>query len=257
MVGLLEPGVRDDQPAVVEHVVADQPVDEGRSACGGTARARPPAGRATRPGRGRPCTLRPLQRAQQLRLVVAGHAERAARRDHPHDQAQHARRVRAAVDQVADEDRRAAFRVRWRRSRPCRSCSSFQPSSVSRVRSSAAQPWTSPMMSNGPCTSPPVVPRPLAHDLDGVDLLGAAQDVDLAEALRASAARATAAGRGAARSHHVRAEVAVGPGLVPLPGQRLGDVEHDRAPAGTSCSLASLTSDGAGVLAGRSWRRRR
>ena len=56
-------------------------------------------------------TLRALQRADQLVLVVAGDAQRVPGADHAHHQPQHAGRVGAAVDQVADEDRAAAVGV--------------------------------------------------------------------------------------------------------------------------------------------------
>ena len=50
-------------------------------------------------------TLRPRSLRDQLVLVVARARQSRARRDHAHHQPQHAGRVRAAVDQVADEDR--------------------------------------------------------------------------------------------------------------------------------------------------------
>src|SRR5205823_5985632 len=46
-----------------------------------------------------------------LVLVVAGYAEGVAGLDHRHDAAQHARAVRAAVDEVADDDGRTALGV--------------------------------------------------------------------------------------------------------------------------------------------------
>jgi len=52
------------------------------------------------------------QCAQQLVLMIARHAERVAGGHHAHDQTQHARGVRTAVDQVADEDRPAVHVVR-------------------------------------------------------------------------------------------------------------------------------------------------
>ena len=86
-----------------------------------------------------------------------------------------------------------------------------------------------------------VVPRALAHDLDRVDLLGAAQHVHAPEALLGELAErppqvAVLAG------DDVRAEVAVGPRGVALVRQRLGYVET-MASTRTLCSRASLTSD--------------
>ena len=54
---------------------------------------------------------RPAERPDQLGLVVAGHAERGAGLRHRHHLSQHARGVRAAVDQVAHEHRGPALRV--------------------------------------------------------------------------------------------------------------------------------------------------
>ncbi len=48
---------------------------------------------------------------QQLALVVAWHAQRGAVADHSHDQAKHARRVRASVDEVTHVDGPAAGRM--------------------------------------------------------------------------------------------------------------------------------------------------
>ena len=64
------------------------------------------------------------QRAQQLGLVVARHAQRIAGRDHAHHQPQHAGGVRPAVDQVADEDRAPAAGVTASTGRPGSSRSS-------------------------------------------------------------------------------------------------------------------------------------
>ena len=92
VVRLRQPGVRDHEPAAVEHVVADQAVDERAAPRRGTPRARRPAAPATRcEAVGDAVTLRPRSARGQLVLVVARHAERGPGRDHAHDQAQHAR----------------------------------------------------------------------------------------------------------------------------------------------------------------------
>jgi len=59
-----------------------------------------------------------LQFATEFVVVVAGDAQGAAGRDHIHDQAQHLRRLRPAVHQVADEDRLSALRVSVRPASP-------------------------------------------------------------------------------------------------------------------------------------------
>ena len=62
--------------------------------------------------------------------------------------------------------------------RPSRVCWNGAASAFRRSRavpssatSSSRQPWTSPMMSNGPCSSLEVVPQRLPLDLDRLDLL--------------------------------------------------------------------------------------
>ena len=50
------------------------------------------------------------QRADELRVVVAGHAEGGAGGGHAHDQAQHLGRLRAAVHEVPEEDRTPPLR---------------------------------------------------------------------------------------------------------------------------------------------------
>jgi hypothetical protein len=99
--------VGDDEATVVEHVVAD----ETRS-MNWRARARN-SGRGSSWARvsARPwgLTLRPRRCAHELGLVVAGDAEGEAAGDHVHDEVQDAGDLGAAVDEVADEDGRAAL----------------------------------------------------------------------------------------------------------------------------------------------------
>ena len=80
-----------------------------------------------------------------------------------------------AVDQVADEDGRAGPRgCVGADGRPVVVRGRCQPElGRAGCASSAAQPCTSPMRSKGPCSSRAVVPRPLPHDLDRRDLVGA------------------------------------------------------------------------------------
>jgi hypothetical protein len=104
-------GVRDDELPVVEDEVRDElatePLDLGTELLRllGQLRER----------LGEPVTgLHPLalQRADELRLVVPRHRQGMPRAHHPHRQSQHARSVRPAVDEVAEEDRAAALGVR-------------------------------------------------------------------------------------------------------------------------------------------------
>ena len=102
VVALDQAGVRHHQAAAVQHVVADQAVDEplapGPELLGLGVQLLQRLVQAVAA-----LDVLAAQRLEQLGLVVAGHAERGPGRDHAHDQAQHARRVRAPVDQVADE----------------------------------------------------------------------------------------------------------------------------------------------------------
>jgi hypothetical protein len=97
-----QPGVRDHEPAAVQHEVARQLRDELlhavaellRLAAQLLDRLRQPVRQLHRAG---------LEPPQQLVVVVAEHAVRGAALHQIHDDAKHARGVRPAVAQVADE----------------------------------------------------------------------------------------------------------------------------------------------------------
>lgn len=97
--------VGNDAVAVVEHCVADQPVEEGddlRSEL---------IGLAPEPSQGLGQSVRHLdlsssEGSQELVLVVAGDAGRRTVAHHPHDEAQDLGAGGAAVQQVAHEERR-------------------------------------------------------------------------------------------------------------------------------------------------------
>ena len=135
------------------------------------------------------------QGADQLVLVVAGHAERVARADHAHDQPQHARRVRPAVDQVADEDR-AAVRVAGA-GRPARARPGLID--VAELGQQGLQLGGAAVDVADDVERPglvaQVVEEPGAGDRRGGDLLLAVQDVDGPEAFLAAGRAGTAAGR--------------------------------------------------------------
>lgn len=108
---LAQPGVRHHQPAAVQHVVPDQPVHEA----GGRRDELIRLPLQLRERLGQPVAAPHVASAQcpdQLHLVVAGDRQRHAIRNHPHGQPQHARGVRATVDQVTEEHRRPPGRVR-------------------------------------------------------------------------------------------------------------------------------------------------
>ena len=104
MVALDEAGVGHHQAPAVEHVVADEavdePVDPGAELLGLGVELLHRGVQAVAA-----LDVLAAQRLDQLGLVVAGHAERGPLGHHAHDQAQHARGVGAAVHQVAEEDR--------------------------------------------------------------------------------------------------------------------------------------------------------
>ena len=111
LVRLLQAGMGDDEPALVEHQVRDQVVAELPEPATGTPGAPTAAGRASPPGRARPGRQTAVEGTDQLVLVVARYGEGMAGRHHAHDQAEDAGRVGPSVDQVADENRHAPGRV--------------------------------------------------------------------------------------------------------------------------------------------------
>ena len=109
MIGLLQPGVRDHQPAAVQHQVRHQAAAELADL---TAELLVLAGQLAQ-RLGQPVAdldVLPGQRPDQLVLVVARDGQRLPGGDHAHDQPEHAGRIRAAVHQVAEEHRGPARR---------------------------------------------------------------------------------------------------------------------------------------------------
>ncbi len=216
VVPLGQTGVTDDQPAAVEDVVADEAVDE-LPYLGDELLA---LARHLLDGLGEAVgvlDLAALEVAAVLVLVVAGHAQRVARLHHRHDAAQHARAVGAAVDQVADEDGRAALRV--------------DPVGVAQLAEQrlqfggAAVDVADDVEGAGEVGQ--VVEALLGDDRGVLDVLDAPQDVHLAEALALQVPEGTAEFAGVALDDpagHVRAVAA---GRVALGAHRLGHVEHD------------------------------
>jgi len=102
--------VRHDEPAIVQHEVADQAVDPLLDLCAELGRLqRELRQRLAQPVRDLHLTAD--EGALQLIVVVAGHAERRVGPLHAHRQAQHAGRVRPAVHQIAEQDGFAAGRM--------------------------------------------------------------------------------------------------------------------------------------------------
>ncbi len=225
MVGLLEPRVRDDEAALVEHEVRHEPVHE-RLGRGPELRRLAPelVERLGEPVRD--LDVAPAQRADELVLVVARHAERLARRDHAHDEPQHARGVRAAVDEVADEHR-GPPRRRGRADGPALVVPA-QPVPQRRQQrlelAAAAVDVADDVERAGELAV--VVEHPGEPHVRRRDLVGAPEHVDDPEAL-ALQPREAAAQRGRVPLDDVRAEVAVRAGLVAAHALRDRHVEDD------------------------------
>ena len=201
------PGVGDDQLAVVEHVVADQPVEE----VGDLARGTPAVSRSSCCERlGQPVRdlhVAAAQLPQQLHVVVAGHAQRGARR-RPCPSTS-----RSTSGDVAGRGRPGRRGRRALRPAGCATRGAPSPR-VDLVaerrraarRSSSQQPWTSPMMSNGPCSSRRSFHSGSRSIVGRLDLLGRARARRRGGSPRAAARAATAAaaasgcGRRAGRS---------------------------------------------------------
>ena len=81
--------MRDHERAAVEDVVADQTGAEGLDVASEVLVLRLELGQRALQAVG-DLHVAPAQRPDQLVLVVAGDAQRVARGDHPHDEAQHA-----------------------------------------------------------------------------------------------------------------------------------------------------------------------
>ena len=199
-------------------------------------------------------TFAAAQSTDELGLVVSGDAQGVAGGDHAHDQPEHARGIGAAVDEVADEERLASFGVGCTDCEVARRTRCSQPSSASRVRSSEAQPWTSPMMSKGPWIA--------VRSFHGRSRTMAAS---ISSAPRRTWTRRKPSRSGVSRpalssrcwrEDDVVAEVAVGPLPVALERNRLGDVEDDRVDEDVVL-LGELDQRLPERRAGRWWRRRR
>ena len=140
-------------------------------------------------------------------------------------------RVRPAIDQVAEEDRGAARRV-------------LAPHSVDLVaerreqrrRSSSKQPWTSPMMSNGPCSSRRSFHSGWRVDLDGLDLLGGLAGRRRAEALALQTAQRALAAASAGGGSTCGPKSRSGRAALRSWQTSLRQVEHDRDRQNRSCS---------------------
>ena len=221
--GLLEAGVGDDELAAVEHVMADQAVDEGRGLVGEPRGLAPELLQGLGEAVG-DLHVPSLQLAQQLDVVVAGDAESGSRLDHPHDQAQHLRGTGAAVDEVPEEDGLAPFRVARRRPPGTGADLPAEGAEQAGELVEAAVDVADDV--EGAALAAPVRPQRLALDDGGVRFFRAGEHGDGVEALPPEAAQGAAQGP-ALPAHRVGADVAVAALLVALLAELRRQVEDD------------------------------
>ena len=134
-------------------------------------------------------TLRPLRERPNLFSWLPGHAQRVAGGDHAHHAAQHAGAVRAAVDEVADEDGAYGPRGGGVDGRPVAQV--VAQLAEQRLQLGAAAVDVADDVERAGEVGQVVVAL-LGDDRGGLDLLDAAQDVHLAEALALQAAQRAA-----------------------------------------------------------------
>ena len=228
MIRLLQPGVRHHQAAAVQHVVADQPVEEALG-LGPEAGLLGLAGLDLAERFGQPVAdldVPAAQRAQQLGLVVAGHRQCLAGRGHRHGQAEHSRCVRAAVNQVTQEDGRASLRVRCPGEPAGRVvfAAVAEPAEQLAELGQAAVHVADHVERPGPV--PQVVVHPDPGDDRAVDLFGCLQHPDVPEPLALQAAQRPPQLVVLAAQHPL-AELPLRTLRVPLRAHLLRQVEHD------------------------------
>ena len=107
---LFEAGMRHDETTAIQHVVADERVQEGGDAVPELGRL----GFKLGEGLGEAVVdlhIGATQLAKQLHIVIAGNAEAGARGDHGHNEAQDVRRAGTTVHEIAEEHRLASVWV--------------------------------------------------------------------------------------------------------------------------------------------------
>jgi hypothetical protein len=249
---LLEAGVGDHELAVVEHVVADEGVDEGLG-----AGAQLGEGLELGEGLGEAVgglDLVAPEVAQELGLVVAGDAEGEAAGDHVHDEVQDLGDLGAAVDEVAEEDDAAAGGVGDGKVTVVVASDEVAElaEQVDELVEAAVDVADDV---EGAVVVAAVGPQADALEGDGGELVGGSQDVDVAEALALEAAQGLAQ-EAALLADGVGADLAVFAGAGALEAELGADVEDDGD--GDGVVLAGEGEDvAAGCRPGRWWRRRR
>jgi hypothetical protein len=226
VVPLDQPGVRHDQPALVQHQVGHQRVGPGQHLVAELSRLGLELGEGgLQPVRD--LHRAPAQRPDQLLLVVAGDDQRMAGPLGPHHQSQHPDRVRPAVHQVTDQHDAPPGRVHQvdGPALPVPDHRVAEPVDQLEQLDQAAVHVTDEVERT-------VLGAPVAaqrHPLDAgrLDLLDPGQHVHRAQSLAPEPAQ-RAAQRGDVPPHHTRTELAVRPGGVAGHRDLLRHVQHDR-----------------------------
>ena len=162
--------------------------------------------------------------ADELRVMVAGYAERRAGLDHAHDQAQRVGGLRAAVHEVAQEDHAPALRrFHLEPRRPFRNSVAELLEELDKLIEAAVHVADNVEWSR---IVPAVGPQPATLDGRRRDLLGRGEDGDVPEAFALEAFQG-AAELAALVADDVRAEVPVRALPVALVAELLGEVEDD------------------------------
>jgi hypothetical protein len=224
---LLEPRVRDDELAVIEHVVTHQAVDEFRDSSTKFGRLRlelcerlgQPVGDAH---------VFAAQLPHQLDVVVARDREPGALGGHRHDEPQDVGHLRTSVDQVADEDRLAPRRMGRREgvlsvvvARDDVVAELFQQGlELVEAAVDVADDVERTVL------GPAVVPEGLTLEGRRFDVLERREYEHVTEALPLELAKGPSELLHLL-AHDVGSEGAVRPVLVPLAADLLGQVEHD------------------------------
>jgi hypothetical protein len=231
---LLHAGVREHEVPVVEDEVADESVEEAnelllrvranvvRERLDLRKRAVEPVGDLDVP---------PPQLPHELHVVVPRDAMGGARLDHVADEPNCVEDARAAVDEVAHEERLAPGGVDVDRAAGGEDTLARLYDLVAELAEELLELVAAtvhvPDQVEGAVLSLPVVPEGRARDPGGVHFLGAREDVHLAEALAVQPLEG-AAQIACLVADDVGAEVAVGTIAVSVVADALGQVEHDR-----------------------------
>ena len=216
LVALRHARVRHHEAPVVEHDVRDEAVQERADLV--PERLRLLAQLLERLGQPvGDLRLAPRERPRQLDVVVARHADRGARLDHPHHEPQHRHDRGSTVDEIAHEHRAAAVGVRpVDVAERCQQCRELVEAPVD-VTDDVERPLLGAA----------VGPHRRADDLDACELLLRAQDGHAPEAVPLQMTEGTLE-QPVLAADDVGTEGAIRSRRVALDAQRLGDVEHDR-----------------------------